>query len=196
VRPNSIVLIYKSQKYLNISVCIFFYFFTFSRLLQKMADISEFYQEAQFHQSFSSSERVTEDKTTIGWRCCNRFYRIKPMCRTKWERCYLLRFENKIFKHQMQLAVQACVYMECIIPFNIFQHMYIICLLLCKYYILFNKPLHQYVQDLYKLEILSLWICNKNVCMNLWIHFVYGICIHIQVTKEKCAELLVFVFNI
>ena len=47
-----------------------------------MADISEFYQEAHFHLSFSSSERVTENETTIGWRCCNMFYRIKSMCRT------------------------------------------------------------------------------------------------------------------
>ena len=61
----------------------YFLFFTFSSILQKMADISEFYQVAHFHQSFSSSERVTEEVTTVGFRRCNMFYRIKPMCRTK-----------------------------------------------------------------------------------------------------------------
>ena len=68
----------KSQKYFNDSRILHF-----SRILQKMADISEFYQEAHFHQSFSSSERVTEEVITVGFRRCNMFYRIKPMCRTK-----------------------------------------------------------------------------------------------------------------
>ena len=38
--------------------------------------------EAHFHPSFSSSERVTEDETTIGWRCRKMFHRIKHMCTT------------------------------------------------------------------------------------------------------------------